>query len=373
MRMKKLMILAVAAVALVACSRTFEHHAVEGNAITLGTWSDVMTKAPLTGFTTNDEFDVFGFKWNNPVAPATDPVSPTNVFNGDDVKYDGSNWSYSPLRFWDSNFDKYTFFAAFPKDQLASEAATNDYAQKGLFISNELTYDGSNEKLLVAQKKDVANAAFGTTVPLVFKHTGALVDIMVKKHADITKALVEVTSIELYNIQTKGKFTVASYDGSNNPVGAEVSDIDGLGWSLAASPVVNAATADAAAAPYINTTGASLAIDGGVGTSNAATLFENLIVMPQVLPVSSGPAIQISYTITTGTGGDAQTTTYSNKVFYFGQFDADDDKDNDDTKIAKWMPGIHYTYYITINAKAIEFSASIAEWGTDTGYYYLCN
>ena len=365
--MKKLMILAVAAITLASCSNTFEikHH--EGRAITLGTWADVMTKAPLTAFAANDEFDIFGFKWN------AGPANQTNVFNGDDVKYDGSKWSYTPLRFWDSNFDNYTFFAAFPKDQLATEANENDYAQRGLFVSNELTYDGSNEKLLVAQKKDVANAAYGTTVPLVFKHTGSLVDIKFKKHADITSAAVSVTAIKLYDIQTKGKFTVASYDGSNDPVGAEVTSVAGLGWSLAATPVKNATTADAAAAPYVNTSGVSLAIDAGVGTANAADLITNLIVMPQVLPDNSGPAIQISYTITTGTGGNAQTTTYTNKVFYFGQFDNADDKDNDDPKIANWMPGVHYTYYITINAKAIEFSATIDNWTTDTGYYYLCN
>ena len=95
--------------------------------------------------------------------------------------------------------------------------------------------------------------------------------------------------------------------------------------------------------------------------------------MPQVLGTSTGPKVTISYTITTGTGVNAQTTTYTDKAFYFGQFDNADDTDNDDTKISKWMPGIHYTYYITINANAITFTASIDNWGTDTGYYYLCN
>lgn len=366
--MKKLMILAVAAIALVACSKTFKTNTdSEGKAITLGTWANVMTKAPKTAFASTDAFDVFGFKWN------AGPADQTNVFNGDDVTYNGTAWSYSPLRFWDTNFANYTFFAVFPNDQLAAEANENDYAQKGLFISNELTYDGSNEKLLVAQKKTVANASFGSDVALVFEHTGSLVDIKFKKHANIEDAVVNVTSIKLSNIQTKGKFTVASYDGNNNPVGKTVSEIAGLGWDVAETPVENAANAAAAAAPYINASGVSLAASEGVGTANAADLITNLVVMPQVLGTSTGPKVTISYTITTGTGVNAQTTTYTDKAFYFGQFDDADDTDNDDTKISKWMPGIHYTYYITINANAITFTASIDNWGTDTGYYYLCN
>lgn len=369
------MIFAVAAIALVACSKEFDTNksASNGTAIGFGTWADVMTKAPKTAFANGDNFDVYGFKWN------AGPTAQTNVFTGDDVTFDASTskWNYSPLRFWDSNFDNYTFFAASPKNQLGSEAAENDYAQRGLFISNELTYDGSNEVLLVAQKKEVPKASYGNTVPLVFKHTGSLIDIKFKKHEDLEDAVVAVTSIKLSGIQTKGKFTVASYNGSNDPVGKTVSDVAGLGWALAETPVVNAETAETAAAPYINTTGASLAAATGVGTSNAATLLENLIVMPQILATNAGPKVTITYTITTGTGGAAQTITYTDKAFFFGQFDKTDpdptDKDNTDPRISSWMPNTHYTYYITINAKAIEFSASIADWTTTdaTGHYYL--
>ena len=373
MRMKKLMILAVAAIAMAACTKTYDKVETPQQAIGFNTWNDVMTKAPKTSFANNDAFDIFGFKWNS------GPANQTNVFNGDDVTYSTttSKWSYTTLRFWDSSFDDYTFYAAFPANQLDDEAAANDYAQRGLFISNELTYNGSDEVLLVAQKKTVAKASYGETVPLVFKHTGSLVDIKFKKHTDISSAVVAVTSIKLSGIQTKGTYTVASYDGSNDPVGKEVSSVAGLGWELAETPVVNAANAAAAAAPYINTTGASLASGAGVGTANAAALLSNLVLMPQVLATDGGPKITISYTITTGTGVNEQTITFTDKEFYFGQFDSTDpdptDKDNTDPRVSKWMPNTHYTYYITINANAIEFSASIADWTTDSAHYYLIN
>lgn len=366
--MKKLLILASLLAIAAACTKSYDVEPVPQQEISFGSWNDVMTKAPRTGFAANEEFDVFGFKWND------GPDDETNVFNGDDVKYDGtSSWSYSPVRFWDSNFDNYTFFAAFPKDNLAAEAAADDYAQRGLFISNELTYDGSNEVLLVAQKKDVVRANYGAIVPLVFKHTGSLVDIKFKKHTDLDDAVVAVTSIKLSGIKTKGTFTVSGYNGSNDPVGT---------WAPDATPTVNAASAAAAAAPYVNTSGVSLAADTGTSTATAADLFTSLVTMPQTLGTASGPQITLTYTITTGTGGSAQTNTFTDKVIYFGEFDKTDpddgvapEKDNSDPRISSWAPGVHYTYYITINANAIQFSASIAAWDTTdaTGHYYLFN
>ena len=366
--MKRYIFIAAALVlATVSCSKVYDATPVNHDVpIGFGSWAEYLTKAPLTDFANNDEFDVYGFKWN------AGPADQENVFTGDDVKYNSSTdkWSYSPLRFWDSNFDNYTFFAAFPKDQLASEAAADDYAQRGLFISNELTYNGSDEVLLIAQQKDVANAQYGSVVPLVFKHTGSLVDIKFDKNSAIEDAVVAVTSITLSGIQTKGKYTVASYDGTtNDPVGKTVSSVAGLGWEVAETPVLSTA-----AAPYVNTTGASLAAGDGVGSSNATALFSNLVLMPQVLGDTSGPKITLTYTITTGTGGTAQTVTYTNKEIYFGKFDDAGESANDDGNlISAWMPGVHYTYYIQINANAIEFSASIDNWETGSAYYYLVN
>ena len=356
--MKKILILAAVLALSSACAKHSEIVPTEGLPIDFGTWTGTMTKAAKTEFATNDEFDVYGFKWK------TGPIDPLDVFTGDDVKYNGSTWSYSPVRIWDQSYDNYTFFAVFPKDQLGDEAAEHDYAQRGLFISNELTYNGSNEVLLVAQQKTVAKANYNATVPLVFKHVGSWLDIKVKKHADLESVAVTVTDFALSNIQTKGKFTVASYDGSDNPVGKTVSDVAGLGWDLAASPVVN----DDDAIPYKITS--SVVMNAGDDCA-ALDLLTNLILMPQVLTTGGGSqTLTISYTIQDGSG---QTFTYNDKSYELRLFDNIDDEDNEDTLITKWMPGVHYTYYITINANTIQFSATIAPWGTDTGYHYLIN
>lgn len=350
--MKKVVILAAAALTLASCAKTYELQETAQSQIGFSTWNDAMTKAAKTDFVANDEFDVFGYKWNSASDKAT-------VFDGVDVKYDGTNWNYSPLRFWDNNYANYTFFAAYPKDQL-----TTAPAQTGLFVSNELTYNGSNEVLLVAQKKDVAKAAYGNDVQLKFKHVGSLVDIKVKKHSDIESAKVEVTSIALSGIKTTGTFTVSEYDGDNNPVGT---------W--APTSTVNAENAASAATPYKNASTVTLAKNAGVGTANAEDLLSNLVLMPQVLAKDGGPQITISYKIITGEGATEDTITFTDKSFFFGEFDKSDpdptDKDNTDPRISAWEPGVHYTYYITINANAITFTASIDTWSAETGHYYL--
>jgi hypothetical protein len=362
--MKKAVLLAAAALSLVACGKTYLDEPVAQNSIGFNTWNDVMTKAAKTVFAADDEFDVFGFKWNS------EPSATATVFDDVDVKYDGTSWSYSPLRFWDSNYANYTFFAAYPKDQLQ---LTTSPAQTGLFVSKELAYNGEDEVLLVAQKKDVVRDDYGKDVQLKFKHVGSLVDIKVKKHSDIAAAKVEVTSIALSGIQTKGKFTVASYDAtSKNPVGKEVSSVAGLGWELAATPVLNDNTAET----YKKANAATLNASAGAGIDNAAVLFSNLVLMPQTLGTTDGsPMITISYKITTGESGSEDVITFENKPIFFGEFDkseeGESEKANKDPRISAWMPGVHYTYYITINANAITFTASIDSWNEETGHYYL--
>ena len=75
--MKKLMIFAVTAIALVACTKIYEKEETPQQEIGFGTWNDVMTKAVKTAFGNGDTFDIYGFKWN------TGPANQTNVFKVD--------------------------------------------------------------------------------------------------------------------------------------------------------------------------------------------------------------------------------------------------------------------------------------------------
>ena len=356
--MKKLFIIAAAALLAAACAKTYEVKETTPPAIGFGSWSDVMTKAPKTAFADGDEFDVFGYKWMDSGTPAS-----VSVFEGIDVEYDETNdkWTYAPLRYWDKSFDNYTFFAVWPKDILAS----GTYADNGLFVTTNRTFNGEVENLLIAQKKDVAKANYGATaVPLVFKHMGALVDFKVKKSDDILGAILEVTSIQLNNIRTVGTFTVNNYDGSGNPVGTA-----GVGgWTPDATPTVTSFT-------HTSGTGASLptlAANTGNTTGTAGALINNLVVMPQAFATGAGAqTVTIAYKLTDPAGIE---NTFTPDPVEIGTFDSTDNDGNTATFIASWLPGYHYTYYITINANAITFSASIAEWdATANGFHYLIN
>ena len=359
--MKRYIIL-VAAVALatVSCSKTYDtnRNATKTGAIGFGTWSDVLTKAPMTGFAANDEFDVFGYKWKGTIDAQTDK---TTVFDGDDVKYNGTSWSYENPRFWDVNFDAYTFFAVYPKEKLSTAPA-----QTGLFVTSELTFDGATEPLLIAQRKTVNKGGAPyfdnyAAVPLVFKHMSALVDLKVRKAEAIKGAVLAVTGITLNNIQTKGKFTVASYSGDNDPVGSAGAG----GWELAATPVP---------ANFTNSNGTpvsplpTLAAGSGYDKAGAGDLISELVVMPQIFTVG-GQSLTIEYTLTSGGDDTEHTVTVDLR-----DFDEVENAVNTDTTIPSWLPGVHYTYYLIIDANAISFTASIASWDVEKdGYYYLLN
>ena len=101
--------------------------------------------------------------------------------------------------------------------------------------------------------------------------------------------------------------------------------------------------------------------------------------MPQTFDTgkdADSQQIKLTYTITTtDAASNTNTNTYTDKILYLCDFDNIDDEAQDDTKIASWEPGKHYIFYITIDAKAITFSASINDWDATVinGYHYLVN
>lgn len=363
--MKKVLFFAVAAIALAACSKTYEVTPSAQKAIDFGSWAESLTKAPKTEFAEDDVFDVFGYKWKGTEDSQT---APTTVFDGIDVKKTSAGWVYAgvnsqTIRYWDPSFAGYTFFAAYPAEVVSTSTSP---AQNGLFTTSDITYDGTDEKLLVAGKKTVLNAGFGSTVNLMFYHTAAKVDFKFKKHADLASSEVSVTAFSLANIRTKGSYAVNGYDADNKPVGAPVNNIAGLGWTPDATPTVNSA-----AAPYVM---ASAATSAPTETA-AVALLSDLIVMPQEFATGTGAqTFSIAYTITDEAGQVNTYTPDAIEIKMFDNTDVDTDTANNAT-VGKWLPGVHYTYTITINANSIVFSAGVSPWSTltENGHYYLIN
>ena len=383
MRMKKLLILSAAVLGAVACSNTYEVKTAPEKAIGFGTWTETLTKAHDPGATTNfvvgEKFNVYGTK----LVESTSH----DVFIGTTVEKTADSpetWTYAPLRFWDQSATSYTFYAVAPEGLLDGSGASANTA--GVFTSEPIEFtDGSSEKtnikdILVAAKTTVtktgAPAAFAKTpVNLPFYHIASLVDLKVQKHNDLEVVgedaknyiKVAVSAISLSNIDGNGHFTVSAY-GDTSPY----------------APVTNASTwteeTGAVKKTYNHTSGyvtATLPTDvNAVSANTPNALITKLVAMPQTFRTdgSADQTVTITYTIETCEGGNSSTTEPITASFDLKEFDNAQDYTNTESNyITGWLPGIHYTYIITIAANAITFTASIQDWTTSNGYHYLIN
>ncbi len=376
--MKKLMFLAAAAIAVVACSKTYEAEPVSEQAIGFGTWAETLTKneyrsAGSNTFLAGDTFNVYGYK-----VPSVG--GKTTVFDGDVVTaYDASNgtsggtvsnWKYSTAtRFWDKDATNYVFYAASPSGIL-----TTAPAQTGLFVTSEQTFGGHDSDILIATEKTVSNAEYSSdAVQIAFNHMASRIDIKVKMDASLNaaSATVKVTAASLMAVRSKGTFTVKEYNATTKkPEGdTDASAKRYLGWTADATPTTANYASNATLPLTVTAYNAYTNHAAGEITNTPGDLFTNFILMPQDL--NNGQTLQLTYTIETGTSPNVNTSTFANVNIPLKNFITTDKDDNSGTAITGWAPGKYYTYYVTIGANAITFTASINEWAEETGYNYL--
>ena len=387
MRMKKFLILAAVVAMSVACSKTYEVKPVtqDGRQIGFGTWAESLTRADDPHLTNTwvdgDTFAIFGCKEDNMEADGTTPISPVvkkDAFTGQTVTYTASStsWDYTPHRFWDVNCERYTFFAFSPSSLFNASADTTNTAKTGRFTSAVLTFSGANNDILVADRKVVDRgnnpatyfASYGA-VALQFNHIASLFDLKVKKTNTIT-ATVAVTSVSLTNMDATGTFSVSdAYDATVYNGATGLSPV--VTWTpTAQATYTNASGVGDPVTLPTNVTGVAT-IDNSTATTGDA-LISNLIIMPQTLRNDSNiQTLNLTYTITPE-GGDVTTNTVAIPLY---NFDIDHNTSNSGTAVDehKFLTGKHYTFYVTLDAHAITFTATINDWTTGVGYYYLMN
>ena len=389
------MILAVAAIALVACSKTFNTANNEGTAIGFGTWTETMTKNitdPRTAgsgtFGVGDSFAVYGYK------ETTSPAAKVTVFDDVAVEMTATGvpgtWTYSPIRFWDKNYDQYTFFAISPSSVGTQADGENDSSvnvnpQDGSFTTRTITFDGNNSDILVADKKTVAKANYSSSaVQMDFNHVASWVDFKVNKAPNLTNATVTVSAFALSNIQTAGRLSVSNAynvttfagDGTTGPA---------VSWSSTATGGYNTGNG---VTPVSLTSPIEISEDTAFNPASPTTpaaatfLINTLIVKPQSFTAPTTRAtpadasndgaqrITITYQIAVANGGTNEYTA----TLWLSDFDTVNDDSavpNEQAKVGSWDPGKHYTFYITLDATPIAFGASIHDWNTGNGYHYL--
>ena len=358
--MKKILILAAIAAAAVSCAKTYELTPTQESSIGFNTWSETLTKATVGGtFDKDDTFKVWGYK----TVSGTDH----NVFEGVTVTKktdDDNSWAYDNLKYWDLSATSYTFFAVSPA---AATGYTLNTANGAITASPSIAFSGKNSDILVADKTVVAKGDdhyfndFGR-VNLSFNHVAALLDVNVKASAGLVaeSAVVKVKSIQIQNIDSEGTFTVAG--------GYTTDPVNNVDWTSAEEP---AGTYTVSTFDQTKGTGNSYALDTDLGNT-AQTFINKLVVMPQVFRTSGNQKqeVLITYSIQYENGA---ATDFAPAAFSLALFDIVDDQDNEDTHVSEWAPGTHYIYTITIDANAINFTASIENWKTaeNNAYYYL--
>lgn len=358
-----ILIVAAAAIAAVSCSRNYDVNPTgEGAEIGFGTWAENLTKAisdPRTPgsneFGVGDSFAVYGYKETS--------SGKSTVF--DDVAVEMTvagtpqTWTYSPTRYWDPASTSYTFFAVSPA-AIGTAATVN--AETGEITSASITFAGNDNDILVADKKEVTPTGTpavyaASPVELVFNHIASLVDFKVDKDANLGNATLAIKSFSISNIDKIGTFGVSDAYTSSHPV---------VTWNCDNSAVANLGT-------YTNTSGVTsvATLPTNVASiSGAEFLINHLVAMPQTFRTTGNKqTVNIEYTIT----DEASNVSTYTKSFDLKLFDDVDDRDNEDTIIAGWEAGKHYTFIITIDANKIDFSAKITNWTTETGYNYLLN
>ena len=375
MRMKKIMILAVAAIALAACSKTYDNTPVAQSQIGFNTWAETLTKARTQGsstFASGDDFAVYGYK------DKSDDSDPQTVFGHDGTNdvvvstTDGTTWDYTTPRYWDSNYDKYIFYAISPS---AVGLAGSVNPQTGAITSAAISFSGKNNDILVADKKQVDKGSAPyfnnyAIVPLVFNHVASLVDFKVKKTHGLADATVTVTAFELSDIDSQGQLTVSSAYTGTHPVAS---------WTDPGTARSTYGPADGVESVTLGS-GIAIAEDTAFNPASPATpaaatdIIKKLVVMPQTFRASGGTnpqKITLTYKIAIANTADVE---YKDCVVYLNQFDVEnDDYNSTATNFTGWEPGKHYTFYITLDAHKINFSATITDWTNVSGYNYLLN
>ena len=385
--MKRYVFLAAAVlIAAASCTKTYDASSIGESQIGFGTWSENLTRAEArvqgtNTFLAGDTFSVSGNKDMN------SPSDPQTVFSKTVVTASGSGtltWDYENHRFWDINYDKYTFYGVSPS-AIGTDATTFDPAT-GEIETIAYTFSGANNDILVSNKTIVPKGSspyfnnYGA-VTMVFNHAAALVDVAVKKSPALADATVTVSAFALENINKTGALHVTAYDGSTNKPTITVAN-----WTSSApgtylpaegvTPIYGANGTSAIASDNAKTIATDPAFNAATPATptDSTTLIKNLVVVPQTFDTgkdaSTSQKITITYKVQV-TGGDANEYT---ATLWLSDFDDVDDDAQDDTKVASWEPGKHYKFFITIDAHEIKFNAEINDWeALVNGYNYILN
>lgn len=284
-------------------------------------------------------------------------VSNTKVFNGDVVTHNGT-WGYDNTRYWDKAATSYEFYAAAPNGfNWVLNTNDNNVQNDDYFTLEDYELVGDNfnttaftdeptksfitlttdKDLMIADKKNVANANFYKDVQLQFIHILSRLNVTIKKEGIKDEDKVHLVSLEVYNLNNKGNFKEEEI--TDNTQGH-------IRWTTNKTTPINYR--------YVGNqeveTTAKYAIQALVLPQEVA--FESVELDGDGINLAtSKPFIKIVYTITSGTNVET-FAAYYNLANAFGATEGN----------ISFCEGWQNILNITIKPTAIKFDATVAEW-----------
>ena len=200
MMKSKYLVVALSAVALVACNNEDVLEVNQGRGISFQVATEASTRAQATTTSTIDNFKVWGF---------TDGKT---LMNGLEVSKDGDDWTYDGTIFWPAT--DVDFYSVSPAENCGGTVNISKDAQK---ITNFTVNTDQNKQvdLLYAVNKDETKEDHAASaVNINFRH--ALSQIVFKAKNTNENLKVIVKGVKIANIKKKGDFTYPTSATTNN-------------------------------------------------------------------------------------------------------------------------------------------------------------
>lgn len=315
--------------------------------------ADVLSRATVT---TNDNltshnFKVWGDKVSNSQASTT---APSTLFEGVEVSYSGSAWSYSDQQYWFPG-NTYSFVALHPSD-----AADANYENSGIKISYE--YPNAAPDADPNPYKDVKDIVVAThtrkyefgkgknTVDFRFRHIFSRLNfVAIYDNSSPDNSGVTINWITLRGVGTKATFAIAPATiASSEPVGTMTDDAGTASASMWSTPTATGTI-------FYSKSGVTLN-----ATNNRHEFFpvgsDPLMVIPQTL--TGEVEVVINYTPSNQAPKEVISYLLPAAVASHGGI---------------WLPGQSYTYSFTVGAdEIIIFNTPVMEeWNESEGANFI--
>ena len=310
-----------AAMTLASCTQSEVLETAIESPMEFSSFVNKSTKAPITADNiTNSVFAVWGYKYKTSGTPAT--IVP--VFENVPVKYDKTlsipAWIYNfdgqPIRYWDKTCT-YDFYAYAPSSVNASISTVSKGAATmtvtGFEVSNT-TYTDHTDLMVADPIKGTVD--YANKQQFTFNHKLTKVNMKIKKASTLSNDVVKLVSATFKGVANKADFTY-------------VFGTSGLG-----SWVLSEETSDKVDFPAVLTN-----LSESVIAESESLIFTDLLMIPQSI---SSDQFEINYTI--------NNEPFSKTL----------------NLASTWGINESYLYTLTIDASAIEFSATVNEWTETT-------